>query len=61
MNLQSAAKPIGLERILRPSAIAAAPSDILALLGCRANTAATTAEARAAALRLALVILKDEE
>ena len=51
----------GSRRVLRLRAIATAPSDILALLGRRADAATAAAEARPAALRLALVVLEHEE
>jgi hypothetical protein len=46
---------------LRPSAVSATCIDILTLLGRGADASTVAREARVAALRLALVILKEEE
>lgn len=50
-----------LSAVLGLSAIASASRDVLSLMRCRANAATTAAEARTAALGLALVVLEHEK
>jgi len=50
-----------LDRVIGQRAVAAALVDVVALLGRRADAATVAAEGGAAALRLALIVLEDEE
>ena len=49
-----------LDGVIRERAVATTLVDVVTLLGRRADAATVAAEGRAAALRLALVVLEDE-
>ncbi len=52
---------LDLEITRRACSIATTTRNILTLLGCRADATSTTRERRTAALRLALIVLEDEQ